>query len=256
MCPRPAFAEGDTFNVASRGLVSAWKGFAFVVDTSTVKESTLVHWLVTSVDGGRLFVRCIDAAMNVGENVADDVLASPSTMLWNIPSKAWSGGAVMADSSLNRRMTVRLGPVVAFAQIGIVGFDGQIELETLRLYGLQEAAPALHCGTPTLPVGQRDFAAEVTWDLPPLAPGATNLLDVTVTAAGRAIWRTRRSLPRRASSRSIQQRPGPTTRSGSWRATYRPARPSTSARPPCRFRRRSVACPEAVPRRHGGLCPA
>ena len=48
---------------------------------------------------------------------------------------------------------------MAFAQIGVVGLDGQIELEALRLYGLPEAAPALLCGTPTLPVGQREFAA-------------------------------------------------------------------------------------------------
>ncbi|HYI82244.1 MAG TPA: hypothetical protein VEX11_03420 [Acetobacteraceae bacterium] len=60
----------------------------------------------------------------------------------------------MADASLNRRMTVRLGDAVTFAQIGIVGLDGQIEPEALRLYGLPEAAPALLCGTPTLPVGQ------------------------------------------------------------------------------------------------------
>ena len=39
----------------------------------------------------------------------------------------------MADSSLNRRMTVQLGGAVAFAQIGVVGLDGQIELEVLRL---------------------------------------------------------------------------------------------------------------------------
>ena len=60
---------------------------------------------------------------------------------------------------------------------------GQIELEALRLYGLPEAAPALLCGTPALPMGQREFAAEVSWDLPPLAPGATSLLDVTVAGA-------------------------------------------------------------------------
>ena len=83
----------------------------------------------------------------------------------------------------NFRMTVRLGPGVALAQIGIVGFDGQIEVEAMRLYGLPEAAPALLCGTPALPVGQREFAAEVAWDLPSLAPGATSLLDVTVAGA-------------------------------------------------------------------------
>ncbi len=116
------------------------------------------------------------------KNLAGDVLTSLSTMLWNAPSRAWSGGAVMADSSLNRRMTVRLGPGVAFAQIGIVSFDGQIELEALRLYGLPGEAPALLCGTPALPVGTREVQAEVSWDLPSLAPGITSLLDVTVAS--------------------------------------------------------------------------
>ena len=64
----------------------------------------------------------------------------------------------MADASLNRRMAVRLRHAVAFDQIGIVGLGGQIELKALRLHGLPEAAPALLCGTPTLPVGQREFA--------------------------------------------------------------------------------------------------
>ena len=105
-------------------------------------------------------------------------------MVWNAPSKSWTGGATMADASLNRRMTVRLGDAVAFAQIGIVGLDGQIELEALRLYGLPEAAPALLCGTPpALPVGQREFAAETSLDLPSLAGGATHLVDVTVAGA-------------------------------------------------------------------------
>ena len=89
----------------------------------------------------------------------------------------------MADASLNRRMTVRLGDAVAFAQNGIVGLDGQIELEALRRYGLPEAAPALLCGTPTLPVGQREFAVETTLDLPSLAAGAVHLVDVAVTGA-------------------------------------------------------------------------
>jgi hypothetical protein len=48
----------------------------------------------------------------------------------------------MAEAPLNRRMTVRLGSAVAFAQIGIVGIDGPIDLQALRLYGLPEAAPA------------------------------------------------------------------------------------------------------------------
>jgi hypothetical protein len=72
---------------------------------------------------------------------------------------------------------------VTFAQVGVVGLDGQIELEALRLYGLPEAAPALLCGTPTLLVGQREFAVETPLDLPSLGPGAAHLVDLTVTGA-------------------------------------------------------------------------
>jgi hypothetical protein len=50
-------------------------------------------------------------------------------------------------------------------------------------YGLPEAAPALLCGTPTLSVGQREFAVETTLDLPSLAAGAVHLIDVAVTGA-------------------------------------------------------------------------
>jgi hypothetical protein len=78
------------------------------------------------------------------------VLASLRTIVWNAPSKSWTGGATMAGASLNRRMTVRLGDAVAFAQIGVVGLDGRMELEALRLHGLPEAALSLLCGTPTL----------------------------------------------------------------------------------------------------------
>ena len=174
----------DGIAVTARGLLcDAQKGFAFVVDCTQAKEFALAHWLVNGADGGRLFVRCFGGDGTVRENVAGDVLASLTTMVWNAPSKSWTGGATMADASLNRRMTVRLGDAVAFAQIGIVGLDGQIELEALRLYGLPEAAPALLCGTPTLPVGQREFAVETTLDLPSLAAGAVHLVDVTVAGA-------------------------------------------------------------------------
>ena len=104
-------------------------------------------------------MRCFGGDGTVRENVAGDVLASLTTMVWNVPSKSWTGGATMADASLNRRMTVRLGDAVAFAQIGIVGLDGQIELEALRLYGLPEAAPALLCGTRRAIVPRRTACA-------------------------------------------------------------------------------------------------
>lgn len=86
--------------------------------------------------------------------IAGDLLASGATMQCNVPAKGWNAGAVMADASLNRRQTIRVGAIVAFAQVGIVGFDGQIELE-----------------------------AEVPLDRPRRAPGATALTDVTVSRA-------------------------------------------------------------------------
>jgi len=38
----------------------------------------------------------------------------------------------------------------AFAQIGIIGFDGQFERDTLRVCGLSEGAPRLLYGSPSL----------------------------------------------------------------------------------------------------------
>ena len=129
----------DGVAATGRGLLlDAQRGIAFAVDRTQAKEFALAHWLVNGADGGRIFVRCFGGDGTVRENAAGDVLPSLTTMVWNAPSKSWTGGATMADASLNRRMTVRLGDAVAFAQIGIVGLDGQTELEALRLYGLPE----------------------------------------------------------------------------------------------------------------------
>jgi hypothetical protein len=74
-----------------------------------------------------------------------------------------------------------LAKSAAFAPIGVVGFDGQIELEALRPYALPEDATASLRGTPTLAVGQREFVAAMAWDPPSLDPGARQLADVTAT---------------------------------------------------------------------------
>ena len=70
-------------------------------------------------------MRCFGGDGTLRENPAGDVLASLTTMVWNAPPKSWTGGAAMADASLNRGMTVRFADAVAFAQIGIVGLDGR-----------------------------------------------------------------------------------------------------------------------------------
>ena len=77
---------------------------------------------------------------------------------------------------------------LGYAQVGVIGFHVPIDLQSPRLYGLPEAAPAVLNGTPLLTgalfgSGRREFATEASWDLPSLAPGATSLLDVTVNGA-------------------------------------------------------------------------
>ena len=168
--------------------LDADRGFGWILDTSQAKEFAVAHWLAAGAAGGRLFVRTFDGAGNIRADVAGDVLASLGAMVWNGPAKGWSAGAPMDDANLNRRQTIRVGPGVAYAQVGVVGFDGPIDLQALRLYGLPEAAPAVLNGTPLLsgPLsgsGRREFAAEVSWDLPSLAAGATSLLDVSVPGA-------------------------------------------------------------------------
>ncbi|TCZ63936.1 hypothetical protein [Roseicella aquatilis] len=168
--------------------LAANRGLGWMLDTSQAKEFALAHWLTSGASGGRLFVRVFDGAGNVREDTAGDVLASITTMQWNGPAKGWNAGAPMDDANFNRRQTIRVGPFVAYAQVGVIGFDGPIDLQSLRLYGLPEAAPAVLNGTPLLTgalfgSGRREFAAEVSWDLPSLAPGATALIDVTVNGA-------------------------------------------------------------------------
>ena len=99
---------------------------------------------------------------------------------------AQQGGSSLslAEQSANGTGQTDLLTSVSYAHVGVIGFAGPIDLQSLRLYGLPEAAPAVLNGTPLLPQsGQREFAAEVSWDLPSLAPGATSLIDVTVSGA-------------------------------------------------------------------------
>jgi hypothetical protein len=156
---QPCFNGLDGIACTSRGLLlNAQEGFASVVDCTQAKEFAFAHWLVGGADGGWLFARCYDAAMNVRENFAGDVLTSLTTMVWNAPSKSWTGGATMSDASLNRRddgapRRRRRLRADRYRRLGRADRAGGAPL-----YGLPEAVPALLCGTPTLPVGRREFA--------------------------------------------------------------------------------------------------
>ena len=65
--------------------------------------------------------------------------------------EGWTAGGPMDAANFNRRQTIRVGASVIYAQVGVIGFDRPIDLQSLRLYGLPEAAPAVLNGTPLLP---------------------------------------------------------------------------------------------------------
>jgi hypothetical protein len=163
--------------------LSANRGRGWMLDTSQAKEFALAHWLTSGASGGRLCVRVFEGAGNVREDIADDVLASITTMEWNGPAKGWNAGTPANDASFDERQTIR-----DQCAGGGIAFEGPIDLQSLRLYGLPEGAPAVLNGTPLLTgalsgSGRREFASQVSWDLPSLAPGERSLIDVTVSEA-------------------------------------------------------------------------
>ena len=76
----------------------------------------------------RVFVQMFDGAGNVRADITGDVLASITTMLWNGPAKGWNARAPTNDAKFNRRQTIRVGASVSYAQVGMIGFDGPIDL--------------------------------------------------------------------------------------------------------------------------------
>jgi hypothetical protein len=56
----------------------------------------------------------------------------------------------------------------------------------VRLFGLPEAAPGVLFACPSVPIGTRILAMEMTWDLPSLTAGSTANIDVTVAGAPRS----------------------------------------------------------------------
>jgi len=53
-------------------------------------------------DAQRGLACLVDTAVNANGSITGDLLASLTTPLWNIPSKARTGRALMADSALRR----------------------------------------------------------------------------------------------------------------------------------------------------------
>lgn len=226
----------DDITPTSRGLLlEAQRGLAFVVDCGQAKEFALVHSLVGGADGGRIFVRCFDAAMNVRENVAGDALASITTLLRNVPSTAWTGGAAMADASLNKRMTVRLGPGWPLRRSASSASTGRSR--SRRCGSTDCPRRRRRCSAARRPFrwGNGSSRRRVRGTCRTWQPGRPACSMSPSPARGKATLPTRRWHRRRASSSSTPPR-GPATLCASWPGTSRPAPPSISARRRCRCR--------------------
>lgn len=176
-----AFPALSGYTPTERGVViTASRGLGFVVDARACRDFALA----ADADGPRLFVQCFDAAGTLLTDAAGMMVrASGQAMVWNATARWWQGSADMTDGGLTRLQAVRLAPQVATAIIGICRIDTDYEARALRLYCEPRHAPALLYGVPAFPHGSREIVAEMAWDPPGIAAGATQQVNITVTGA-------------------------------------------------------------------------
>ena len=114
----------------------------------------------------------------------------PGALRNGVPFREWD--LPVAIQTVRDRILKQPRGDRGFVELLLMAREGGLEaLQVaceLVLEGQVVTAPAVLNGTPLLTgalfgSGRRDFAAEVYWDLPSLAPGATSLIDVTVNGA-------------------------------------------------------------------------
>ena len=114
----------------------------------------------------------------------------PGALRNGVPFREWD--LPVAIQTVRDRILKQPRGDRGFVELLLMAREGGLEaLQVaceLVLEGQVVTAPAVLNGTPLLTgalfgSGRRDFAAEVSWDLPSLAPGATSLIDVTVNGA-------------------------------------------------------------------------
>jgi hypothetical protein len=179
--PEFCFPGLDAITLTTRGAVlGGGRAIGFVVDTRRCKDFALA----VDADQPRLMVMCFDAGMGLLTDTAGQVvLASGQSLQWNPAAKWWQGAADMEDATLTRLQAVRLGPSVGYAVIGLARIATDYELRALRLLCDPRHAPALLYGLPDLRHGARALTAELGWDPPSIAAGASAQIHVTVPGA-------------------------------------------------------------------------
>ncbi|MFC7541856.1 glycosyl hydrolase family 28-related protein [Siccirubricoccus deserti] len=216
-----AFPALEDYTLTDRGLLlTGGRGIGFVVDARVCKEFALA----VDADDPRLVVQCFDASMNLLTNAGGELVrASGMSMQWSAAPRWWQGSADLKDADLTRLQVVRLADAVAYAIIGVARIGTDYEVRALRLACDPAHAPAALWGLPDLPFGRRELSAEVAWDAPSVAAGASAQVNVPLVGARPGIS------PRRASA-------SPPPAWCSWRRSPRrissPSPPGTAAPSP------------------------
>jgi len=175
------FPALESLVLTNRGVIlTGGRAVGFVVDARSCRDFALS----VDADAPRLFVMAFDAANNLLTDSAGALVrASGQSMVWNPTARWWQGAADMTDAGLSRLQAVRLSPLVATAVIGVARIGTDYELRALRLNCDPRHAPAVLYGLPDLPIGVRELAAELAWDPPSIAAGASAQINVPVSGA-------------------------------------------------------------------------
>lgn len=176
-----AFPGLESFLLTDRGVIlPGGRGLGFVVDARRAREFALA----VDADNPRLIVQCFDGAMNLLTSAAGQLVrASGMALAWSESARWWQGAADMTDADLTRLQVVRLEPAVAYAIIGVARIGVNYEVRALRLCTDPAVSPPLLYGLPDLRHGSRELKAEMEWDPPAIAAGATAQLSVPLSGA-------------------------------------------------------------------------
>ncbi len=175
------FPALDSYALTDRGVtLTGGRGFGFVVDARSCKEFALA----VDADAPRLIVQCFGAGNALLTPVNGEMVrASGMSLTYAEGPRWWQGVADSDDEGLTRLQVVRLAPEVQTAIIGVARIGTDYEVRAMRLSCDPSHAPAVLYGTPEVPVGTREIKADLAWDPPSVAAGATAQLNVPCPGA-------------------------------------------------------------------------
>ena len=174
--PQFAFPALGGYVLTDRGVVlPGGRGLGFVVDARRCKEFALA----VDADDPRMVIQCFGAG-NALLTAADGAMvrASGMSLTYVDGPRWWQGNADSNDANLTRLQVVRLAPQVQTAIIGVARVGTDYEVRSMRLACDPSQSPAVLYGTPELPHGARELRAELPWDPPAIAAGASALVNV------------------------------------------------------------------------------